>query len=210
MRSVPDRPGPKARRPWATPCNSSRRKRRPGVRPHLRRLPRRSCSWRATAPVSSRVRFCRSMAAERRYRFSADGGNAARSAAMQRADLVAGWIAQVGNIKLPCDPFAPARWVFDTLATIGDPCVVENSGLLGAVAQEANGAAIGERRGVAIDRLGDGEHAGLRAIEDTPPWIGLALRDADGAQHGVVEPFGRRDVVGAEHDVREHALLSFC
>jgi hypothetical protein len=54
---------------WATRCNSSRRKRRPGVRPRLRRLPRRSYSWRATAPVSSRVRFCRSMAAEPPYRF---------------------------------------------------------------------------------------------------------------------------------------------
>jgi NAD(P)-dependent dehydrogenase (short-subunit alcohol dehydrogenase family) len=28
---------------WATRCNNSRRKRRPGVRPRLRRLPRRSC-----------------------------------------------------------------------------------------------------------------------------------------------------------------------
>ena len=34
-----------------------------------RRLPRRSCSWRPTAPVSSRVRYCRSMAAEPPYRF---------------------------------------------------------------------------------------------------------------------------------------------
>jgi hypothetical protein len=62
-------PAPKARRQWATRCNSSRGKRRRGVRPRLRRLPRRSCSWRPTAPVSSRVRFCRSMAAEPPYRF---------------------------------------------------------------------------------------------------------------------------------------------
>ena len=65
----PGRPAPKARRQWAMHCNSSRRKRRPGVRPRLRRLRRRSCSWRPTAPVSSRVRFYRSMAAGPPYRF---------------------------------------------------------------------------------------------------------------------------------------------
>jgi NAD(P)-dependent dehydrogenase (short-subunit alcohol dehydrogenase family) len=53
----------------ATRWNSSRRKRPPGDRPRLRRLPRRSCSWRPTAPVSSRARFCRSMAVEQPYRF---------------------------------------------------------------------------------------------------------------------------------------------
>ena len=41
----------------------------PAGRPaRLRRLPRRSCSWRPTARVSSRVPFCRSMAAEPPYR----------------------------------------------------------------------------------------------------------------------------------------------
>ena len=52
-----------------TRCNSSRRKRRRGVRRRLRKLPRRSCSWRPTAPVSSKARLCRSMAAEPPYRF---------------------------------------------------------------------------------------------------------------------------------------------
>jgi NAD(P)-dependent dehydrogenase (short-subunit alcohol dehydrogenase family) len=55
--------------PTRTEGNSSRRKRRPGVRLRLRRLPRRSCSWRPTEPVSSRVQFCRSMAAELPYKF---------------------------------------------------------------------------------------------------------------------------------------------
>jgi NAD(P)-dependent dehydrogenase (short-subunit alcohol dehydrogenase family) len=61
-------PGPKAQWQWVkTRCGSSRRKRPPGVRPRLRRLPRRLCSWRATAPVSSKARLCRSMAAGRPY-----------------------------------------------------------------------------------------------------------------------------------------------
>jgi NAD(P)-dependent dehydrogenase (short-subunit alcohol dehydrogenase family) len=60
---------PKARLQWATPCKNLRRKRPPGVRPRPRRLPRLSFSWRATALASSKVRLCRSMAAERPYRF---------------------------------------------------------------------------------------------------------------------------------------------
>jgi NAD(P)-dependent dehydrogenase (short-subunit alcohol dehydrogenase family) len=42
----------------------------PAGRPRLRRSPRRSCFWRWTAPVSSRARFCLSMAAEPPYNFA--------------------------------------------------------------------------------------------------------------------------------------------
>ncbi len=82
-----DRPAPKARRQWATRCNSSRRKRRPGVRPRLRRLPRRSCSWRPTAPVLCRARFCRSMAAEPPYRFRRARGISVGAASTDGDDI---------------------------------------------------------------------------------------------------------------------------
>src|ERR1043166_1319428 len=129
--------------------------------------------------------------------------------AMHCDDLVAGGIAQIGKIDLARGAFAPAGRVFDALAAVGDAGVVESLGLLGAGAGEADGAAVGVRCRLAVDRLGDAERAGLRAIPNAALGIGLARRVADGAQHGVIELLGRVDVVGADHYVREHALLSF-
>src|SRR5215831_6935160 len=105
---------------------------------------------------------------------------------MYRDDLVSGWIAQIGKIDLARGHFAPAGRVLDAFA------------------------AISVRRRLAIDRLGDAEHAGLRAIKDATLRISLPHRDADGAKHSVVELLGRGEIIGAEHYVCEHALLSFC
>src|SRR5437763_6845128 len=129
---------------------------------------------------------------------------------MERTDLVAGWIAQVGQIEPAGRPFAPAGRILDALATARDTGVVESLGELGGGAREADGAAVGVRRHIAVDRRGDAEHASLRAVEDAALWIGLPLRVADGAQYGVVELLRRGDIVGADHYVCKHALLSFC
>src|SRR5262249_39896823 len=129
---------------------------------------------------------------------------------MHRDDLVAEWIAQVGEIDLARGPFAPAGRVLDALAAVGDAGVVERLDLLGTGAGKADGAAVGVRRRPAVDWLGDAERTGLRAIPNAALRIGLARRVAKGAHHGVVELLGRVDIVGADHDVREHALLSFC
>src|SRR5579872_1946542 len=99
---------------------------------------------------------------------------------MQRANLVARWIAQVGKIEPAPGIFTPAGRLLDALATIGDAGVVERPHLLGAGADEANGTAIGVRRRLAVDRLGDAQHAGLGAIKDAALRIGLARRDPDG------------------------------
>src|ERR1051325_4162429 len=72
---------------------------------------------------------------------------------------------------------------------------------------EPVGAAVGVRRRLAVDRLGDAERAGLRAIPNAALRIGLARRMTDRAQHGVVEFLGRFDIVAADHYVREHGLL---
>src|SRR5579871_1474730 len=98
---------------------------------------------------------------------------------MQRADLVAGRISQVGKIELARGRFAPTGRILDALAAIGDAGVVEGSDVLRAVAGEADRAAISVRRRVAVDRLGDAEHAGLGAIKEATLRIGLARRDAD-------------------------------
>src|SRR5262249_9587286 len=132
------------------------------------------------------------------------------SAAMHRDKLVAGWIAQVSKIDLAGGPFAPAGWVLYALAAVGNAGVVEGLGYLGAGAGEADGAPIGVRRRLAIDRIGDAGRAGLRSIKDAALRIGLARWEANGAQHGVVELPGRGEIVGADHYVCEHALLSFC
>ena len=92
---------------------------------------------------------------------------------MHRDELVSGWIAQVGKIDLARSPFAPAGWVLDALAAVGDAGVVESLDHLGAGAREADGAAISVCRRLAIDRLGDAEHAGFGAIKDAALRIGL-------------------------------------
>src|SRR5215831_18114782 len=125
---------------------------------------------------------------------------------MHRDDLVAAGIAQIREIDLARGTLAPAGRVLDALAAVGDAGVVERLDLLGAGAREADGAAIGMTRRLAVDRLGDAERAGLRAIPNTAFRIGRARRMAEGAQHGVVEFLGCFDIVGANHDVREHGL----
>jgi hypothetical protein len=107
---------------------------------------------------------------------------ASHSAAMQRANLVARWIPKVGKIELACGAFAPAGRVLDALAAIGYAGVVERPRLLRAGARETDGTAIGVRRRLAVDRLGDAEHAGLRAIKDAALRIRLARRQPDGAK----------------------------
>jgi len=99
---------------------------------------------------------------------------------MQRANLVARWITQVGKIELAPGAFAPAARVLDALATVGNAGIVESPRLLRAGAREADGTAIGVGRRLAIDRLGDPEHASLRAIKDAALRIRLARREPDG------------------------------
>src|SRR5579859_4059265 len=85
-----------------------------------------------------------------RQRFPTGGASHApvgqRSAAMQPADFIAAWIAQVGKIELARSHFAPAGRILDAAAAVGDPGVVESLDLLGVGARETDGAAIGVRR----------------------------------------------------------------
>jgi hypothetical protein len=69
---------------------------------------------------------------------------------MQRADLVARRIAQIGEVQLAGRALAPARRLFACLAAIRDTGSVPRGGDLGAVAGEADRATVGERRGIAV------------------------------------------------------------
>src|SRR5262249_2250410 len=108
---------------------------------------------------------------------------------------------------LPRGPCPPPGGVLGAFPAVGDAGVVERLDLFGAGAGEADGAAIGMARRLAVDRLGDAERAGLRAIPNAAFRIGRARRMTEGAHHGVVEFLGCFDIVGADHDVREHGLL---
>src|SRR5215470_3687647 len=127
---------------------------------------------------------------------------------MHRDDLVSGWIAQVGKIDLARGPFAPAGRIFDALAPVGHARVVESLDFLGTVAGKANGSAVGVGRCLAIDRLRDPKSASLGAIEDATLRIGFTLGHANGAEYGIVELLGRGDIIGPDHNVREHCVLS--
>src|SRR5215831_4195814 len=128
---------------------------------------------------------------------------------MERANFIAVGIAQVGQIELAESTLSPARRILDALASVGHAGFVESSYLLGAVACKANGATIGVGRCLAVDGLADREHARLGAIEDATLGIGAARGNADGAEHGIVELLGGSDIIGPDHDVREHCFLSY-
>src|SRR5581483_2251880 len=86
--------------------------------------------------------------------------------AVQCANLVATRIAQVGEVELAKSALAPSGRILDALAAVCDAGVVEGHDLLGTVASESDGAAVGVCCHLAVDRLGDSEHAILGAIED--------------------------------------------
>ena len=129
---------------------------------------------------------------------------------MQRADLVAVGIAHIGKIELRAAALTPAGRILDALAAVRDGGIVERLDLLRAVAAEADRAAIGMRSRLAIDRLGEAEHAGRRAIKDATLRIGLSFGYADGAECRIVELLRRRDVIRADENVSEHRLLLWC
>src|SRR5579862_4622429 len=158
--------------------------------------------FRGKADVRSMYRVCR-LSCKVGYRplWSDYCAHATHSPAMQRANLVARRIAQIGKIEPAPGVFTPAGRVLDALAAIGDAGVVESSHLFRVGAREADGAAIGVRRRLAVDRVGDAEHSGLGAIKDAAPRIGLARREPEGIQHGVVEFLRGGEIVGADHDV---------
>ena len=75
--------------------------------------------------------------------------------AVQRAELVAVRIAQIGQIKTAKAGLAQAGRIFDGGAAMGDAGMVPSIGLFGAVHGKADCATIGMGGRLAIDRRGD-------------------------------------------------------
>src|SRR4051794_22932386 len=72
---------------------------------------------------------------------------------MQGADLVAVWIAQIGQVDFYARAFAHARRIFTGRCAVCAPGGVPGVGLLGRTGGNPNGPAVRGRRGFSIDRL---------------------------------------------------------
>src|SRR5262245_41032646 len=125
-------------------------------------------------------------------------------AAVNRADLVTEWVAQIRQIDLAKATIAPPWRILDALAPARDTCVVKGLDLFGAVARKADSPTVGVRRRLPIDGSGDPKYAKLGAIENPSLRIGFALWDANGAKHGIVKLLGRGYIGGPDHNVRKH------
>src|SRR5206468_4797397 len=82
--------------------------------------------------------------------------------------------------------------------------IVEGFDFLCAVASESYCTAVGIGGCLAVDRLGNSEGAGRGAIEEPALRINLAFRYPDGAERGIIKPFGDCNVVRANKNMREH------
>ena len=120
---------------------------------------------------------------------------------MQSADLIAKWIAQIGEVEFCSTALAPAGRILNALSAARYARVVEGFDLVRAVAAEPYGAAIGMGGWVAVDWLRYSESAGRGAIEDSTLRINLALRHADRAEHGIVKLLRDSNVVRADKNV---------
>src|ERR1700748_424575 len=89
------------------------------------------------------------------------------------------------------------------LAAIGEAGLVEGVDLVGGFGDEADGAAIGAARILAVDRLGHSEGAAFVAPEDAVAVDGARL-GAERAERRVIEYLGLVEVVGPDHHVRKH------
>jgi len=81
---------------------------------------------------------------------------------MQRAKLVAVWVAHIGQIQPHRATFAPAGRIFDAGAAIGHSRIMEGLHLFRTVTGKANRAAIGTTGRLAINWLADAKRAGVR------------------------------------------------
>src|SRR5262245_15034585 len=125
-----------------------------------------------------------------------DDGPGNQSTTVHRANLVAERVSQIGEIDLSCRTLSPTRWILDALAPVRDAGVVKGLDLLRAVAGKADGTAVGVRRHLTVDRLGNSKYSTLAAIKDAPLFIDLTLWDTNGAEHSIVKLFRRSYVVG--------------
>jgi hypothetical protein len=129
---------------------------------------------------------------------------------VQRAELVAVWVAYVCEADAAGRRIAHAWRLFDRLATMDYCHVVKSLHLLRRAALEADSRAVGHTRRFVVDRLADAEAVAVMGIEQARmarcSHVADGFAGAEEAKDGIVKLFGPVDVVGADHDVIEHIV----
>src|SRR5690554_3202193 len=97
---------------------------------------------------------------------------------MQCTEFVARRVAQISDVELHATLVANAGWIFAGRATAGDSGRVPGVNRFRAIGRKADGAAVANTGGVAVDRRGNSEGACAGPIEATSLVIDDACRDA--------------------------------
>ena len=126
---------------------------------------------------------------------------------MQRAQLVAVRIAQIGQVQRAKSVVAPAGRVFAGSAAVLDAGCMKRIRLLRGLHFEADRTAVAMCGRLAVNGRRDAEVARGRAVE-VAVFVGNPGAYAQSAQQGVVKRFGLFQIGDAEDDVAEHALDS--
>src|SRR5512140_1294477 len=133
---------------------------------------------------------------------------------VQRAELVAVRISHVSQVQGTQLAITQTRRVLDRRTALRDRRVVELTDLFRRAALEPDGRAVAEGGRLAIDRLTDAERAPVVPIEQAFLSRGVlvpgGLAYAEHPQNRVVEAPGALDVVGPDHHVTEHRIVSCC
>ena len=119
--------------------------------------------------------------------------------------LLPSGIAQIREVHAVA---AQARRVFARGAAVRHTRGMPRVGFLGRLHGESDRAAVGGRGGLAVDRLGDGEHT-ARAHVEIALFVGHTRADTDRAEHRVVELLRLLETVDADHYMTEHAVPPF-
>ena len=127
-----------------------------------------------------------------------------------RAQLVAVRIAHIGKMDWAQAALAQSRRVLARRSAVGDRDIMESLHLLGGVALESDGAAVGHAGGLAVDRFGNAKRAAVVAIEQArvagrgDAVIGLVF-ESERAKHRIVKGFRPFEITRSDHHVTEHS-----
>jgi hypothetical protein len=125
---------------------------------------------------------------------------------MQRAELVAVGIAEIGEVELAEAGLAQAGGLLDRSAAVRASGFMPGLRVRGAVDDKADRAAIGVRRGLAVDRLRHHEGRAFMRVDQPALLVLPAGLRADRGKQRVVELLRALNVIAADHDVAEHSL----
>src|SRR3982751_6753592 len=125
---------------------------------------------------------------------------------MQPAELVAVWIAEVGQVELSERTLAQTGRVLDGRSPGGYAGIMPGADLFGRFEIEADGGAIAVARLSAVERRTHHQHRSVVPVID-PLFVLHPGTRADRVENGVVKAFRPIDVVASDHHVTEHFCL---